>query len=53
MADPKHKLVKVDDDIVAFPGSMEDEHISNAIKSFRAKKNPSLTTEESEHSSDN
>jgi hypothetical protein len=50
MPDPKQKLVKVGDDIVAFPGDMEDDHISNAIKSFRAKKNPSLTTEESEHS---
>jgi hypothetical protein len=45
------KVVDVPDvGVVAFPGDMEDDHISNAIKSFRAKKNPSLTTEESEHS---
>ena len=37
MADPKQKLVKVDDGIVAFPGDLPDEHVVNAIKLFRAK----------------
>jgi len=50
MADPKQKLVKVDDGIVAFPGDLPDEHVVNAIKLFRAKKKVApLQTEESEH----
>jgi hypothetical protein len=45
------KVVDVPDvGVVAFPGDMEDDHISNAIKLFRAqKKTKSLTTEDSEH----
>jgi 2'-5' RNA ligase len=50
MADPKQKIVQVDDDVVAFPGSMGDEHIATVIKNIRAKKKDlSLTTEKSEH----
>ena len=50
MPDPKQKLVKVDDGIVAFPGDLPDEHVVNAIKLFRAKKKVApLQTEESEH----
>jgi len=50
MAEPKRKLVKVDDSIIAFPDAMPDEHVARAIKSFRAKKKPQpLATEESEH----
>lgn len=30
-----HKVVQVGDDVIAFPGDMEDVHISRAIKSFR------------------
>ncbi len=49
MAEPKRKLVKVDDSIIAFPDAMPDEHVARAIKSFRAKKTPQpLATEESE-----
>lgn len=32
------KLVKVDDDIVAFPGDLEDAHVAKLIKSFRDKR---------------
>ena len=50
MADPQQKLVKVDDDVVAFPSSMPDSHIGIALRNFRAqKKAKSLTTEQSEH----
>jgi hypothetical protein len=50
MAEPKRKLVKVDDSIIAFPDAMPDEHVATVIKSFRAKKTPQpLATEESEH----
>ena len=38
MPDPSKKLVKVDDDVIAFPDSLEDGHVANAIKLFRAKK---------------
>ena len=62
MPEPKKKLVKVDDAIVAFPSDMEDEHIAAAIKAFKQqdsdqKKHTHFTsprptgkmTEESEH----
>jgi hypothetical protein len=52
MADTQRKIVKVPDvGIVAFPGEMEDAQVAAVIKSYREKKKkePSLTTEESEH----
>lgn len=63
MADPQQqKLVKVDEHIIAFPGTLSDEHVSKAIKSFRDKKKQGIThtratdphfapiaTEQSEH----
>ncbi len=52
MPDPKQKLVKVDDDIIAFPDHLEDEHVSRLIKSFREKKNQATelpSNEQSEH----
>ena len=38
MASPQQKLVKVDDNIIAFPGDLEDAHVAKLIKSFRDKK---------------
>ena len=50
MADPQNKLVQVNGlGLVEFPGSMPDEHVSIAIRNFRAKKKAdTLQTESSE-----
>ena len=34
----EQKLVKVGDDVVAFPGDLEDAHVAKLVKSFRDKK---------------
>ena len=49
MASPQQRIVKVGDDIIAFPGDLEDDHVKRLIKSFREKKNQPKITEESEH----
>ncbi len=50
MASPQQKLVKVGDDIVAFPSNMENDRIAKLVKSFHEKKKiQPVATEESEH----
>ncbi len=51
MEDSKHKIVKVGDDVIAFPGDMEDAHVAKLISSFRDKKKnlEQPVTEQSEH----
>ena len=57
MPTAEQKIVKVGDDVIAFPGDLEDTHVAKLIKSFRDEKRnkpkpgafSGKTTEETEH----